>query len=217
MKRPQRRGFTLVELMISATLLIVVLGGLGLALRRGMDLFQSTTTISELDTRTGRVLNRIVREMRMALAATTTDLSTPDGAPKFWASSVDYRKAVDYVDGDPILGAPRRIVFELAAGELDNGVDDNGDGLVDEHRVVLVLDPGAAGEQRTVLANRVSELQRGEQANGLDDDGNGLADEAGLSFDQEDQLITVRLTLTGIGSDGATLVSSATDSFILRN
>ena len=124
---------------------------------------------------------------------------------------------MDYVGSDPILGDPRRIILELAPGEIDNGLDDNKDGLADEHQVVLILNPGLPGEQRVVLANRVSELAQGELPNGLDDNGNGIADEAGLSFDQAGQLVTVRLTLLGIGSDGATLVRSATDSFTLRN
>ena len=81
----------------------------------------------------------------------------------------------------------------------------------------LVEDPGGPGERSTVLATRVRVLQGGEELNGLDDNGNGLVDEAGLCFDQEESLLTIRLCVEGVGPSGEAIVRTFEDALVLRN
>ena len=215
--RRNRKGFTLIELAISVLILSITLGGLGLAMLRGMELFRTSTATATSRTRAGRALHRVVSELRSASSDTLTDLTTPPGAAKFWADSIDYRHAVDWVDNALVLGPDQRIALELAPGELDNGIDDNGNGLVDERVVVLLDDVGAIDEQRLVLATRVAELLGGELPNGVDDNGNGIADEAGLCFDQEGSTVTIRLTLQGIGPSGELIERTFEDAIVLKN
>jgi hypothetical protein len=94
-----------------------------------------------------------------------------------------------------------RLQLELRPTEQDNGVDDDGNGLVDERRVVWFTDPGAAEEREVTVCHWVSELLEGEQANGVDDNGNGLIDEPGLCVTFEDDGALVWLTLQRFDSD----------------
>jgi prepilin-type N-terminal cleavage/methylation domain-containing protein len=213
----RRAGFTLIELLISLAILAAMLGALGLAVERGMGMFRMRSATSDVETRAARALDRIVREIRAAGAGTVTDVTTPPMAPKFWLAAVDYRPALGWTAGAVDLGAPRRIELGLVAGEAANGLDDNENGLVDEREVVLVDDVGAPGERRTVLAARVASLLGGELANGLDDNGNGLVDESGLCFDQEGDLLTVRLCVQGVGPTGEAISRTFQDAVVLRN
>ena len=216
--RPTARGgFSLVEVAVSLGILVAVLAALGLALERGMGLFRVRTATSDVETRAARALERMVRELRCAASGTVTDVSTPLGAPKFWAASLDYRPAEGWKDDALELGEPCRLELALAPGELDNGLDDNGDGLADERVVRLVEDAGGPGQRSTVLATNVSALLDGEVLNGLDDNGNGLVDEAGLCFDQEANLLTLRLSVEGRGPGGESIVRTFEDSLVLRN
>jgi hypothetical protein len=110
-----------------------------------------------------------------------------------------------------------QILSELDEGELDDGADNDGDGLVDEGRVVLIEDQGGAAERRVVLTNGVAELQDGEEANNADDNGNGLVDETGLSFSATGETVFVRLTCQRRTDDGRLLVQAAETAVRLRN
>lgn len=213
-----RNGFTLIELLISFTLLVVVIGGVTMASQRGLALFESSALSTDVDARSARAIDRIVRELIGAGGTSfAPDLTTPPGNPTVWSSTLDFQAAEDWQAGAIVWSAPSRIVLELAEAELDNGVDDNGDGLVDERRVVLLRAFGQPDEQRVVLVNGVQELLEGETANGLDDDGNGLVDEAGLSFDTAQGSLTVRLSVMRAGRDGRGVVRTHRDSVTLRN
>jgi type II secretory pathway pseudopilin PulG len=219
MRRHRRgtEGFSLIEMAVSLAILVAVLASLGLVLQRGMGLFRTRSATSDIETRAARGLDRMVRELRAAASGTVTDVTTPLGAPKFWAASLDYRPALDWTDGALELGPARRLELALAPGEVKNGLDDNGDGLADEGVVQLVIDPGGPGEQSTVLATRVRAELGGEQLNGLDDNGNGMVDEAGLCFDQEQGLLTIRLSVEGVGPSGEAIVRTFEDALVLRN
>ena len=211
-------GFTLIEMMISATLLTVVLGGLALAMRGGFGLFSRVSRESDLNARGGRALNRAVSELRgTGQGSFEQDLTTPLGMPKVWSTTLDFRIATGW-DGTSLLwGAERRIDVELAPGEIDNDLDDNGDGRIDERRLVFVLDPDLPTEMRVVLINGVSELLEGELPNGVDDNGNELVDEHGFCLDLDGDALTLRLSIETTDKHGELIVRTLTDTLLLRN
>ena len=110
-----------------------------------------------------------------------------------------------------------RIALELERVELDNGLDDNGNGLVDERMVVRIEDPGGPDERRKVICHDVSEYLAGEIPNGLDDNGNGLNDERGLSFVVLGDVLTIRLTLEAPGANENMLERTVQTSVRLLN
>jgi hypothetical protein len=111
------------------------------------------------------------------------------------------------------------VTFSLALedGELDDGVDNNGNGLVDERKLLMTREPEGGEPLTSALAHGVRELAEGETANGLDDNGNGLKDEAGLSFERKNGRLIVRLSLEQRDGEGHLLVRSLQTSVRLRN
>ena len=110
-----------------------------------------------------------------------------------------------------------RYQFEYMPGELDNGLDDNGNGLVDEGRIVRILDPDGAA-QRTVIVTGVREYLEGEIENNADDNGNGLKDEPGFTVQRISWTqLDVMLTIEHIDGTGKRAVRTLSNSVMLRN
>ncbi len=212
------RGFTVFETLLSLILLVGVLAGTAMIVRRGFALFHTSSASGDINARGTRALDRVARELRGAgIGTIQQDLVTPAGMDKFWSPQLDYRLALDWAAGAVVWSPDKRLVLELETGEVANDIDDNGNGLVDEGKLVLLENPGLATERRVVLANGVSELLEGELPNGVDDNGNEIVDEAGLCFDREGNVLTVRLSLERVGPNGDVLVRTQRDSIIIRN
>ena len=110
-----------------------------------------------------------------------------------------------------------RLAFEYDTGEVDDGVDNDGDGLADEGNLVLRRNDGLANEVRIVLCRGVAELFEGELANGIDDNGNGVVDEAGFNVHRVGDVLTIRLTVQDALGQGVILTRSLETSSRLRN
>ncbi len=219
--RAARRGTAgagLVEVLVAVSLTLLVLGGVVQATNRGLGAFREGAANNEIEARAARAMSRLARELLGAGAGTLQPvLTTPSGAPTVWSSVLEFRVGETW-DGDGIgWSEPRRLIWERAAGELDNGADDDGDGVADQGALILVLDPGAADERRVVLASGVREQLEGELANGLDDNANGLVDEGGLAFDLTGDVLTVRFSLERSGPGGRPIVRTQQTSIRLRN
>ena len=214
-----RRGYTLIEVVISATIMTILLGSLGMATQRGLGLFWRSTASSDVDTRVGRATGRLVSELRNAGTGSLFPALPvpPPGGPALWTSTLDYRIVLDWQAGAIVWSPIRRLAIQMGAGEVDNGVDDDGDGLIDERSIVRIEDPGAANQQTVVLVNDVAAFLEGELPNGADDNGNGLVDERGLSFDMTDGALNVRISLERTGPDLDRIVRSRVATVQLRN
>jgi len=201
-------GFTLIEISIVSAILMIVIGSLTMMAQASDRAFSTGATIAHLESRASATMSQIIRELAIAQ---NTAVLRPDGAV------IDYVQAVDFVAGDPVLTLPRRLAFEYEAGEIDDGIDNNGNGLVDEGLVVLTEDVGAPTERRRVLTRWVSELLQGEIDNGIDDNGNGLIDERGFTMVQSGETITILLSLQKPGPGNRLLNRSSVTSIRLRN
>ena len=81
-------------------------------------------------------------------------------------------------------------------GDPDDGLDNDGDQVVDEKRVNWIENFGLPGQRTHILCNGVRDALEGEVAdNGIDDNANGLVDEEGLSITIDGERITIQLTL----------------------
>jgi hypothetical protein len=117
----------------------------------------------------------------------------------------------------PIWGPLTELLWEREPAELDDGQDNDGDGLVDEGRVVLVRNSGGVNERRVVLCSGVAEFAQGESAAVGDENGNGLDDERGFSLQRDGELLTVFLTLQEQVESAQVLTTSVRTSLRLRN
>lgn len=209
----RRAGFTLLEMAIVAAILALALGTLALFGKRSALALRSGATNSDLDARLQTTLVRISKELLPSGFASISPAVTPPQG----ATVLEYRKSAGAVNGTLLWGDRNRIAFEYETGELDDGLDNNGNGLVDEGIVAWTLDAGQPGELRTVLCHGVREHARGETANGADDNGNGLQDERGLSFERAGEGLRVRLTLEERDVEGRLLARSLETEIQPRN
>ncbi|MDZ4774937.1 MAG: prepilin-type N-terminal cleavage/methylation domain-containing protein [Planctomycetota bacterium] len=194
MKRPthsHRRGFTLVELVIAFTVLSLILGAIGMVSIAGRDAYRQGIQEATLEGKTRRVLERLASELTPCVATTLT----PNPNNPLGVSSVQFRTCVGYGAGVQQWSTMTAIRFESDPADADDGVDNDTDGLVDEHQIVLVRNLGQADEVRSVILTNVAELLAGETANMADDNANGVIDETGFSI-VADGTNTLRLRLT---------------------
>ena len=212
-RRERTAGASLIEVLIASTLAAVAIGG---ALSFAGENFRSTETLkslSQLNTRAHRAMETMFANL---LEAGVNSL--PSGPlPPSEVSRMPFRRPVGFNGGSVQWGPEHLIELERDPSDPDDGVDNNGNGLVDECRIVLRIRPGQPDEVVTVLATRVAEFMRGELPNGLDDNDNGLIDEPGLVFERDDNTIVINLTMQQRGPQGRVFTRMVNSSFVLRN
>lgn len=151
----RRAGLTLIEAAVSVLLLALVFSAFTMvvngARRQQREGLQST----ELERSGERVLDRIVELMRYA----DGDSFFPDPNQPLSTSSIDFQLVEGYAAGAAVVSGPQKLELDasgrvvwtqdpalateqsvtwvsgvpaLLEGELGNGLDDNGNGLVDE-------------------------------------------------------------------------------------
>jgi len=198
--RRARGGFALTELGMSILLLGSMMLMAGFAADRGLGVLRQHRGEQQLIGSVQRTLQRVTRELEFGgLGA-----MTPRNASPLWADNLSFRICRGYDDDAAALAwsAERLLRLEYEPGEADDGMDNDGDGLIDEGQLVWIENEGTADEQRIVIAHGVAEYQQGETLDGDDDNGNGLVDERGFTLTFEDELVTVRLSLQTAGANG---------------
>ena len=201
------------ESVIVAFVMVVMLGGALKVVISGNRAQSLGVANSNVDTQVSRSVARI------AWALTGSGLGTLDPRPTSPASSstLTYQRATSFVGGNIVWGTPSRIEFRLEAGELDDGLDNDNDGLVDEGQVVWIENADLPDEQEVVIVHKVRRRLEGEVFNGLDDNGNGLIDEEGLCFVLDGRSLTIRLTLEQLGPEGRMITRTSETTVKLRN
>jgi hypothetical protein len=154
-RRPSTRGYTLLEIGIALTLLTLVLVNLYMLLGDSGEAMRAKAAEFEAEIEARRILDRAAMNLIGAAAGT---LVVPLSAPQS-SESIDFAVNTGFQDGAPTWSPNRRIAREdgssviwrekpgeagervvkwtgnapgLLEGELDNELDDNGNGLIDE-------------------------------------------------------------------------------------
>jgi hypothetical protein len=205
-------GFTLLELMIAGVFLVVMIGAFHAAVTRGAGTYRASVGPAALESRAIRLAARIAE----LIAETGMGELDPLPLGPVGGTSVEFRQNTGY-DGGVVWGPKMRVQLEYEDGELDDGLDNNGNGLVDEGRVVLVQDVGGPDEARRMLIGGVAEFLEGETLNAADDNGNGLIDERGFVLVLNGTTLTIQVTLEGIDQSGATISRTVGTSVKIRN
>lgn len=210
----ERLGLSLVELVVAILLLTLLLGSIGLVGDTCERAFRRGAASSAVELRAASALAAVVRELETA----TRESVAPDPVPGLGVSELRYLQSLGFDGNDVLFGNGRILRLELEEGETDDGTDEDGDGLVDERRIVLVEDAGLATERSRVVAREVAELLEGEIANGIDDNRNGLVDERGFVIERRDGALDVQITFQRATSDGRESVTrTSRTSIMLRN
>ena len=208
-----RAGFTFVEMMIGVVILTIIAGTIAVVSKTGTGTFRSSVANESVNGKLRRAIQRIAKEL--SGSATSTLVPTPF-AP-LGSSSLTFQQATGYENGAAVWGPSVQFQFEYAPQELDNGVDDDGNGLIDEGILVRIENPGAANESRTLICTGVSEYALDEIPNGLDDNGDGFVDERGVAFALDGDALTVRITIEHMGLEQEVLQQSSETTVLLRN
>lgn len=208
-----RAGLTLVEMLVAASVLGLMLGAIATTLHRGDAAYRAGVSAAVVDTDCRRMLDRLASEFRDADRSSLN----PNPTSTFWTSTIDFARVSGVAAGAAVLGPTRRLQLALEVGELDNGVDDNGNGLIDERRLVLVPDVGTPGES-VVIGKYVRERAEGELVNGLDDNANGISDEAGLWFLHDGNgTLTIGVTIERLDTERRLITRSLRTAVRMRN
>jgi hypothetical protein len=207
-------GFTLLELIMAGSLLALLASSALLAARGGMGAFRATQDASDVETRVRRALDRVVFEL---LSAGTSELfpAWDDLDGDFGTDDLNFAKVTGLAGTAPVFGPVHKVALELAPGEANDGLDNDGNGLIDDGVLVLTRDVGGT-EQRTILCRDVRRLLEGEIADGDDDNGNGVSDEAGFNVHRVGDVLFVRLSLEAPLETGS-IVRTLETSVRLRN
>ncbi len=177
------------------------------------DSFKRSSAVAHVEEDLRRTMGRVNEELLGVVAASLW----PVPETEFGAEDFEYQLAVGATAGVADWGPPRRLAFEYQSGEVDDGVDNNGNGLVDEGILVLEVNPDEPEETRVVLATGVAEYLEGEVPDGDDDNGNGVTDERGFNVHLSGELLWIRLSLQAVDEDGNQITRSMETAFRVRN
>ncbi len=214
MNRNPNSAFTMLEMAISLAILSMAMGSALFLSARGTAGCEQSMAESALLGRVGRACEQI---LDLVVGANKANMIPPDPGVPWGCDSLEFERSIGWSAGE-VQWSPRvRIAFEIEENELDNGLDDDGDGRIDEGRIVAIQNPGGIDETRRVIIRGVRRLLEGELMNGLDDNGNGLIDESGMSFERSDEILILRLTLEIEGPQRRFLIKTFTTSIRMRN
>lgn len=212
-RRLGRRGFTYVELAISITVLGMVMGAAFMLSLRSSAAYRTSDSRANIGTEARRALHFALEDLS---SSGPNVLQVDPGAEG--GSTIDYRMATEFTAGAIVWSELRRLAFEYETGELDDGLDNNGNGLIDEGILVFTRGVGDPDQKRVVLCHNVSEFLEGEVPDGVNDENtNGLVDEAGFSISRNGSSITVALSLEEIDSDGNYFQRTLSSTTTMRN
>ncbi|HVS19907.1 MAG TPA: prepilin-type N-terminal cleavage/methylation domain-containing protein [Planctomycetota bacterium] len=204
-----RAGFSLTELVVAASLIGMVLAVPAMLLDASNRAYSSSSNAGAMDLDTRRALDDLTELLQR---------SGTEGLQTALDSMVEFKLCIGVDAGEPLWGELQRITLVPEPGEVVDGLDNDGDGLIDEHQVLWIEDFDTPGARTHVLARRVAPSLAGEAAgNGLDDNGNGLTDEAGLAITFEGERLIVRLTIMRLDAYGVRLDHTVERSIALRN
>jgi len=209
----KRAGFTFVEMMIALVILTIIAGTIAVVSKTGTGTFRSSVANETVNSKLRRAIQRIAKD----LSGSSTATLVPAPFAPLGSSSLTFQQAVGYESGAAVWGPNVQFQFEYAPLELDNDIDDDGNGLVDEGILVRIENPGAANESRTLICTGVSEYGLDEIPNGIDDNGDGFIDERGVAFALDGDALTVRITIEHMGSEQEVLQQSSETTVLLRN
>jgi hypothetical protein len=204
---------TIIDVVIATVLLVMVLAVITSVLGIGVGASKGTKAIGEVEREAFRALDRIANAVGYAGA----DTVLPDLSPPTGDSTISFQTLTSVAGGAETWGPLVVIEWREDPTDPEDGVDNNGNGIVDEGAVIWTQSPGEMEERISVIVRGVPNLFEGELANGSDDNGNGLVDERGLSFSLEGSLLTIRLTVMRQGSASEVATRTVETSVTLRN
>ena len=213
MMRARERGVTILEMVVATAAFMVVIGAVFSVLATGSQTVQATTVSGQLECKGERIARRIGRTVIHAGASTLL----PSPQAPLGSSQVSFQCSQGWANGAMVWGPVISVGLEDDINDPNDGMDNDGDGCIDEATVVWCRDVGGPNETSEIWVENVRRFMDGEIQNNQDDNGNGLVDEAGLSFVLQGSTLVLRLCLERRGVDGRIVTKVAQHAVRLRN
>ena len=209
--RPSQAGISLLEVLISTSLLVLVVGAAYSVLTGSSRTAGTGIAIANTSELARSVLERAAREL-MSASISSFDPVDPEAA-----DALEFQLVDAVVDGSPVLGELRALRLVEPESDPGDGIDNDDDGLVDEMQLVYLRDVGGPNEASVVWADGIPRLAPGELANGSDDNGDGLVDESGFSMTLSGRTLRLRIALERRAASGENYVREIETSVTIRN
>ncbi|MEM8709530.1 MAG: prepilin-type N-terminal cleavage/methylation domain-containing protein [Planctomycetota bacterium] len=181
----RRAGFSLVEVIIAISVLVLIAVNVGMVSRVGRSAAESGVLMLRVDDELHLTMDRI------SLALMAADSEEVDGLaaaplPSDW---VQYQAALGTNDGEVVHGPVEDVSWRPAG---------DGNGTVQWRER-----PDEETERQIVWSKHVPIAYQSEILENLEDDnGNDLLDEAGLAFTKDARTINIHVTVEREGEDG---------------
>lgn len=146
-KTDRQGGFTLLEMMVAIAIFSVIMGSVYMIMFSSNRNMNKSETIALLEQQSLDIIYRMREDllgMSDDAAAGWTNTSTSFSGPKV----IDY----DFDTSTPTYGDTISWSVAYDDGESDNGADDDGDGLIDEMKLIRT-----EGSQTDVISRRLQE------------------------------------------------------------
>ncbi len=137
-KHAARAGFSLVEAVLAISLFAMVLGTIGFVAISGSQAYRSSTVDSNLVQQGRRALGEVTDLLLTSRAASLE--AYPEGP--LWQDSIEVGRYASMATDGTVTWETVQIRFAYEQNEVDDGVDNNGNGLVDEGVLEVVTDCG---------------------------------------------------------------------------
>jgi prepilin-type N-terminal cleavage/methylation domain-containing protein len=159
-----RAGFTLLEMIIAIGLVALVVTNIVMAMDSSTKAYEAGASQVEVEDQARRTLDRIA----LAVMGSSREGLAPGQEFPLHTDSLTYQLNLGYQDGEVVWSDPERIrreevaaqitwsknpgipgeqrvvwtkwVSEYMKGEVFNGIDDNGNGLIDENGLSFTID-----------------------------------------------------------------------------
>lgn len=210
----RRRGLTLIEVSISLGLFGIVMSLGTMISDSARSAYDSASSSSMTEAEVKITLDRIAAELEMA-ALGTLDPAL-DGVITD-TDQISLMQVVDIVAGAPVLGDLLGLRYIDDPNDVVDGVDNDGDGLIDEGHLIMIRNMGGINPQTVTLCRNVRHFLEGEEGGPADENGNGLVNESGFLIQRTGDLLTLQLTVEQARANGTTSVRTCTTSVMLRN
>jgi hypothetical protein len=176
------RGFSVFEVIVVAGCLALMMLAVGAVISAGHDNYAAGMTVSSIQDSAQAVVSRIIDEVQQSGSATF--FPAPNNT-----DNLTFQKCAGYAGGAIQWGNAITYAFQYDTGEVDDGVDNNGNGLIDEGIIVRT-----ENGQSITIAHWVRE--------------------GGLLFTLNGDILTVQLALERLDSEGRmydTVVATGVD------
>lgn len=213
--RHHQSGLSLLELLIALGIFITVSAGISDVLITTSDTYQTGITISVLESKGRRALDK----MAIQLVGSGVGTFIPNPELPFGSTTLTFQPCAGYDSANSVADWGRVVRFELRdeQGDVEDGIDNDRDGLIDERELIQVIDVGLPSEREVALLSGITRYLEGELPNGIDDNDNGLIDEEGVVFSLLGTRLHIQITVAGRGAKGLMLERTVSTAVVVRN